>query len=74
MWCFLRIFRRSGCRRWRARFGAVDGGSGAEAVAARVAEYADAGLTHVILHAVGDGFELEDFARLAGQEVRPLVG
>ena len=52
----------------------VDGRSGAAAIAAKVAEYADACATHVILHSVGDGPELEDFARMVGQDVKPLVG
>ena len=55
-------------------FADVDGRSGAAAMATRVAEYVDAGATHVILHSVGDGPELEDFARMVGQEVGPLVG
>ena len=54
-------------------FATVDGRSGSAAIAARVAEYADAGATHVILHSVGDGPELEDFARTVGQEITPLV-
>jgi alkanesulfonate monooxygenase SsuD/methylene tetrahydromethanopterin reductase-like flavin-dependent oxidoreductase (luciferase family) len=43
-------------------------------IALRIAEHTDAGATHVILHSVGDGAALEDFATQVGQEVRPLVG
>lgn len=52
----------------------VEGRLGAAQVADRVAEYAHAGATHVILLAVGDeGPEMADYATFVAQEVRPLV-
>jgi len=54
-------------------FMAVDGAFEPEPVASRVREFADAGATHVILHAVGDGPSLEDVVRIVAQDVRPLV-
>lgn len=42
-------------------------------VAARIAEHADAGATHVALRSVGDGPDLPDFARFVAEDVRALV-
>ena len=42
-------------------------------VAAQVGRLAAAGATHVILHAVGDGVALEQFAEMIARDVRPLV-
>ena len=51
----------------------VDRASAAD-IAARVAEFVDAGATTIALLAVGDDpYPLEDFATVVGREVRPLV-
>jgi alkanesulfonate monooxygenase SsuD/methylene tetrahydromethanopterin reductase-like flavin-dependent oxidoreductase (luciferase family) len=55
-------------------FLAIDGSLPPDKIAAEVRNYADAGATHVILHAVGGGPDLADFARIVGNEVRPLLG
>jgi alkanesulfonate monooxygenase SsuD/methylene tetrahydromethanopterin reductase-like flavin-dependent oxidoreductase (luciferase family) len=54
-------------------FVTITGPLDAAAVAARVAEYADAGATHVALHALEGTGELADVARFVAHEVRPLV-
>ena len=54
-------------------FVTVDGRPDAAALAARIAQFADAGATHVALHHVGDGPDLEDFVRFVAGELRPLV-
>jgi alkanesulfonate monooxygenase SsuD/methylene tetrahydromethanopterin reductase-like flavin-dependent oxidoreductase (luciferase family) len=41
--------------------------------AARVGRLAAVGATHVILHAVGDGPPVEQFAEMIARDVRPLV-
>lgn len=51
----------------------IDGKPSAEQIASRVGEHVDKGATDVILHSVGDGPELETFAAIVGEQVRPLV-
>jgi hypothetical protein len=54
-------------------FAPVQARTAAAEVAAQVGRLAAAGATHVILHAVGDGVALEQFAEMTAREVRPLV-
>ncbi len=51
----------------------VDGELPAATIAAKVAEYVEAGATHAILLSVGGGPELEEFVEFVAREVRPLV-
>jgi alkanesulfonate monooxygenase SsuD/methylene tetrahydromethanopterin reductase-like flavin-dependent oxidoreductase (luciferase family) len=51
----------------------VEGDTPAAQIAARVAEYAAAGATHLVLLCVGDGPPLEEFAAFVARDVRPLV-
>ncbi len=54
-------------------FAPVQARTAAAEVAAQVGRLAAAGATHVILHAVGDGVALEQFAEMIARDVRPLV-
>jgi alkanesulfonate monooxygenase SsuD/methylene tetrahydromethanopterin reductase-like flavin-dependent oxidoreductase (luciferase family) len=54
-------------------FAAVPARASAADAAAQIGRLVAAGATHVILHAVGDGPTLEQFAELIAREVRPLV-
>jgi alkanesulfonate monooxygenase SsuD/methylene tetrahydromethanopterin reductase-like flavin-dependent oxidoreductase (luciferase family) len=51
----------------------VDGEQPAATIAARIAEFVEAGATHAILLSVGAGPELEQFVEFVAREVRPLV-
>lgn len=55
-------------------FVTVEGRVDAETVAARARAFADAGVTHVMLHAVGDDpWPLEEFVAFVANDVRALV-
>jgi alkanesulfonate monooxygenase SsuD/methylene tetrahydromethanopterin reductase-like flavin-dependent oxidoreductase (luciferase family) len=54
-------------------FAPVQARTAAAEVAAQVGQLAAAGATHVILHAVGDGVALEQFAEMIARDVRALV-